>query len=327
MTDRAEIFEGIQLGVETTHGTEVDANKRLLATEIVPSTTAEQTEFGPRGSKYNTIVINNKEWTQINIGGVGSYTDIVYLLSSLFGAATITTPGGGTTSRQWVWNPSTTAPEDGKSYTLEVGSATGAEQALNAFLADFGMTFNRGGIEVSGAMLAEALTTGITITPTPTDIPLQPIAPPHVSIYLDTTAAGLGTTQLNRAIEVGFNYAGKYGPIWTLNRSEPSFAARIEKKPESGASMTLGADSVGMGLLTQMRSGATRFLRIECIGPIIEGAIPYTLLADFAVKMLNPGERGNEEGLLTIPWDMRIVHDPTWGQSAKFTVINTLTAL
>ncbi len=327
MSDRATVFEGIQLGVETVAGTEVDADKRLLATDIIPSTVAEPMEFGPRGNRYTTVVINGREWTAISVGGVGSFTDLVYLLSGMFGDATITTPGGGTTSRSWVWDPSSTAPEPGQTFTVEVGSATAAELAVGAFMADFGMTFNRSGIEVSGAMLAEALQTGITLTATPDDVPLEPIAPPYISVYLDTTAAGLGTTKLLRAMEVGFNITGKNGPIWALNRAEPSFSGMIELKPEAGASITLGADAVGMGLLTQMRSGATRFLRIEAVGPIIEGAIPFKLNADFAVKLLQPSERGDSDGLLTIPWDMRIVHDPTWGQAMSFEVVNTLTAL
>jgi hypothetical protein len=434
MSDRATVFEGVQIGVEAigTPGVAVPAVKRLLGCEIVPTITTEPNEFGPIGYKYQTIVVNGKEWTVGALAGVGAYVDLAYLLSNMFGDATITSLGSG--AYQWVWNPKSTAADRQRTFTMERGSEIRAERFAGAIGNTMGMTYNRGSVAVEGEVLGKLTTDGVymagnevvllTMTGSPTggtfkltysaqetaatipynatasqvqtaleslaaigggnvyvsggplpaapivvtfvgtlgrtdvtpitvttpaltggttpaltptvanvgsaitELSLVPIVPNEVNITLDVSAAALGTTQLLRALEAAWNVSGKQGMIWALNRSDTSYAASIEKKPDATASLVLGADPVGMGLLTPMRAGATRFLRIDSLSPTMAGgAFPYRFQADMAVKILNPGQKGEEDGLLTQPWDFRIVHDPTWGQAMKFTLVTSIASL
>lgn len=331
MSDRASVFEGIQIGVEATPGTSVAANKRLLATAISPSIMTEPNEFAPTGYKYETVVVNGKEWTEAGIEGVGSYNDPVYLFSSAFGAAAITTPTTGTgvttAARDWNWAPLTTGPDAGKTYTIEQGSSVRAEKVSGGIITALSMSYARSGVSVGGSMMGQLTTDGITLTASPTDIALEPIVPNQVDIYLDDTFATIGTTKLTRCIEAGWELSDKNGPIWPLNSTNASYAASIETKPQGSANLTLGADSSGMALLPKMRVGQTMYLRIKATGRVIDGAFTYLHQVDIAVKILNPGEKGDSDGLRTIPWEFRAVHDSTMGGAFKIKHSTTLTAL
>jgi hypothetical protein len=301
----------------------------MLASSIVPQISVETREFAPRGAKYNTIVLNNKEWTVADISGEGCFTDIVYFLSGLFGDATITTPGGGTNSRQWAWTPKTFTTDGGRTFTVETGSSVRAEQFVYGLVNALNLKLDRNGVTLGGNFLGQRTTDGATLTAAPTDLALMPMQADKINIYLDSTSGALGTAQLLRAIEASVGWGDKYAPIWAMNRSKTSFAGHIETKPTAEASLTLGADATGMGLLTDMRAGSTKYMRIDIIGPIIEAAITYSLQIDLAVKLLNPAQKGDADGLVTQPWNFRIVHDSAWGsgQSAAIRVVNTLTAL
>lgn len=327
MSDRASVFEGIQIGVEATPGTSVPANKRLLATMIAPSIMTEPNEFAPTGYKYETVVVNGKEWTEAGVEGVGSYIDPIYLFSSAFGAAAITTPTGATTARDWAWAPLTTGPDAGKTFTVEQGSSVRAEKFTGGIITALSMSYARSGITIGGSMMGQLTTDGITLTAAPTDIALVPIIPNQVDIYLDDTFATIGTTKLTRCIEAGWEISDKNGPIWPLNSTNASYAASIETKPQGSANLTLGADSSGMALLPKMRAGQTMYLRIKATGSMIETTIPYLHQVDIAVKILNPGEKGDSDGLRTIPWQFRVIHDSTMGGAFKVKHTANLTAL
>lgn len=426
------VYEGVQYGVEAegASGVAVAATKKLLTLGIKPSIQTEANEFTPSGSKYRTVVVHGKEWTAASVDGAGSYTDLVVPFSGLFGNATITTPGGGTLTRDWAWSPSTFSPDIPRTFTIETGSGYGSERFVNGLFTGFGMTFNRGGVTVSGALIGQLTTEGITLSGTEsqtvtitgsptggsftltfngqttatilynavaatvqtaleglsnisvgdvvvtggpgpgtpyvvqftgqyaatnvaqmtaahtftggttpnvavttttaggvTSLTMRPIVPNQVNVYLDTTAAGIGTTKLTRAMECGFNIADKYGAFWPLNTSNTSYGGTVEKVPTAEASVTLGLNTQSTALLTALRAGDTRFMRIEAVGKIIEGALTERLWVDLAVQNMPPGEKGDSDGLVTRPHNFAIIHDSTWTRAMQITLRTDVTAL
>jgi hypothetical protein len=154
-----------------------------------------------------------------------------------------------------------------------------------------------------------------------------PIIPEHISIYLDDTAAALGTTLLTRVLSLNWSLASRFGPIWPINRAKTSFDGHVETEPEGSVEMTMEADAVGMALLTAARAGTKKFLRIEAVGPTIEDAYTYKLIVDLCVVVSEPGEFSDEEGVYAIPWTFRIAHDSTWGKAVDIDLYNEVTAL
>lgn len=329
MAERSSLNQIIQLGVEVTPGTAVAATKKLQSIGFEPSPSVEMDQFRPAGQKFRALTTLGKEWTEFGITGRGSFTEIIYLLSSCVNTGVVTTPAGGTTSRKWVFTPSSSADDTPKTYTTEHGSSVRADRAAYTLVTEMGMSFSRDAIEVSGSAIGKALEDNVVLTPagSVTAVPLVPIVPTQVTVYLDTTSAGLGTTKLTRAISADFNLGSRFGPVWVLDAANPSFVNHIETEPDLTCNLLLQADSQGMGLLAQLRDGSTRFLRIEAVGTNIEATINYKFTLDMAVKVADTGGFSDADGVYAVEFNFVGVHDSTWGKAVEFSVINTLTAL
>jgi hypothetical protein len=317
MPERSSLSQVVQIGLETVEGTAVPANKLLQAMGISPSLQAETQDFRPMGNKYRTLVIPGKEWVEASLEGLATFDEIIYPLASIIDTPTTTV------------TPLSTSEDTVKSFTVEQGSGVRAHKFVGGVVSEFGMEFTRDSIELSGTMIGTGFTDGITLTASPTAIPLVPMLPARVNVYLDTTSAGLGTTKLLRALTVGFNLSDRFGPLWTLNSAVTGYAARIETEPTAEGHLMVEADATGMGLLTVLRAGATRFLRIEVLDTALIGAGPATYKAwfDFAIKINGWNEFEDADGVYAVDVPFTIVHDGTWGKALEITVTNSLATL
>lgn len=331
MAERTSITQIVQIGVEATPGTAVAATKRLQSVGFELSPDGDINTFRAAGSKFPAIASVGKEFAGGDLSGQPTYTELVYPLSALLGEATITTPGGGTLSRDWDWDIKSSAEQEGKSLTIERGSAVRAERVAGAVVPEFGIEYSRDELSLTGALLAKAFEDGITLTDlsaSPTALlDLIPILPKEVDVYLDTTFGGLGSTKLLRALNASWSIGDRFGALWPLNSTLPSYATTFETEPSSEVTLTLEADAAGMALLPVMRAGTTRFLRIEATGPIIEAAIPYKLTVDLACKVTEVPEYSDEDGIWAVGWNMGLFADPDWGKAGHIKLTTDLTAL
>jgi hypothetical protein len=328
MADRASIFQTVNVGVESTSGSAVVCAKKLTSMSIEPAIKTNVETFRPMGTKYATLTQQGKEWTEAKVSGLVTYTELVYALSSLLKPAVITTPSGGTTARQWLFEPSATLADAVKSLTVEQGSAERAHRFAYGLFNSLSLKFDRDKVELSGSMLGQAIEDGVTMNASPTAIALVPVMPKHVSIYLADTQAGLaGATALSRVVSCEWSLSDRFGMIWPLNAAKPSWDGHVEKEPKLAASLLMEADADGMGLLTQLRNGATKWLRIKCEGDTIESTIKYLLQIDQPIKITDPKDFTDSDGLFAIGWDGTGVFDSAWGKAISVTVVNNLSAL
>jgi hypothetical protein len=328
MAERSSLNQISQIGVETTPGTAVAATKRLQSISIEPSISAEIDQFRPVGSKYRSIATLGKEWVEASIGGRADYNELPYIFSSVINTGVITTPAGGTLSRQWVFISSTTADDTPKTFTVEHGSSVRGDRFAYGLINEFSMTFNRTSIEISGAMMGRAITDPFTLTSSGVTSPaLSPVVPTTVSVFMDTTSVGLGTTKLTRLLNCEVSLGSRFGPVWVLDAANQGWVAHVETEPDLTLNMTMEADAQAMAFLTQLRDGSTRFVRISAVGTLIETTIAYSLQIDLAVKIVDTGGFSDEDGVYAIEWNFVGVNDATWGQAMKITVVNSITAL
>lgn len=327
MAERSSLNQNVQIGVEATPGTAVAATKRLQSIGIEPSPSVETSQFRPIGSKFNSLSTLGKEWIEASLTGRGTYTEIVYALSSVMTTAVTSVPEAG--AQQWVFSPSTRADDTPKTFTVEHGSGVRADRFSYGLVTEFGMTFNRDAIELSGSMLGRALEDAITLTSAGiTTTNLVPILPTQVSVYMDDAFGDLGTTKMTRMISGEFTLGGRYGPVWVLDAANPSFVNHVETEPDLSVTLMMQADSQGMGLLSTLREGDTKFLRIEAIGANIGAtATPYRFAIDLAVKVSDTGGFSDADGVYAIEFSGIGVHDDPWGKALEVTVVNELTAL
>jgi hypothetical protein len=123
MAEIATIFQLCQLGIETVPGTPVAATKKLAALMIEPQIRSEIQKYRGTGYKFPAIASMAKEWVEADLSGPITYTELIYLLSSIMGT---TTPTAGTTDQTWVFNIDPDGADTPKTYTIEWGDGTRA---------------------------------------------------------------------------------------------------------------------------------------------------------------------------------------------------------
>lgn len=323
MAERSFVYSSSQLGVESVPGTAVAANKRLLSVGFTMSPNPDIQVFRPSGFKYPTVSTLSREWTEVQIDGALTYTEIVYLLSGILETAVIT----GTTAKTWTFTPSSSAADAVKTFTLEQGDAVRARRVALGLMTELSLSISRSELTVSGQMIAGALEDNVTLTASPSEIALVPVMGTQVAIYMADTVAGLdAASPLDRPISFEWSLSNRFVPAWFLNQ-EVGFNAYVETEPELSVSMMMAADAEGMALLAPMRAGDYRYLRLEAVGATIAGADTYLLQIDTAVKVTDVGDFSEEEGIEAIGWKFRGFHSTDLGGAVKAVVVNELATL
>jgi hypothetical protein len=319
------LYMGPQVGLETTPGTSVAANKKLGSVGIQPGINVEISRFRAMGKKSVSVAALEKEWVQASISGKPDYNEEAYLLNSILNKVT---PTGAGTDKTWTHTISNTGSDTVATYTTEYGSSDRAYKFTNGVLSAYALDFSRSGVNRTGTMLGRAITDNSGLTATPTELALQPIASTHVSAYLADTAAGLtGATALAGLISANFSINNRRAPFWPLNRANANNWQDIESVPDITMRLKLNADAEGMALLTTMRANNMKFGRIECQGGLITGAIYYKLTIDLAGRVTAVTPFEDTDGVYAIEWTLTANYDATWQKFLQVVLINTLSAL
>lgn len=161
MTERASIFETIQIGAETTPGTAVAALKRLQGLTVEPGIKSEVDTYRPTGVKFPTVSAQAKEWVEATLGGPLTYTDIVYLLSSVIKTVTPSAAGAVYT---WLFSPDSNSPDTAKTYTIEQGSSLRAHRFAYGLVTGLTLNFSRDECTVDGSMIGQNLTDDVYLS-------------------------------------------------------------------------------------------------------------------------------------------------------------------
>jgi hypothetical protein len=328
MTERAVVNTTMQMGLETVPGTGVAAGKSLNAFSITPAVKFDITRFRALGNKYASVGVPGRQWVEAKIAGVGTYGELIYLLSSVLVKVS---PGTDGTTKTWTLTPALSAPDTVATYTVEQGSSVRAHKFEYGLVTELGLKFSRqAGVEIDGSMLGEALQDGITMTGTPSAVestPL-PIAGDDISVYLADSWAGLaGASASTRVLTAEWRVANRFNTLWVLDASQTSFVAVVETAPTVSLKLKMEADSAGMALLTTMGAGTTKWARIKCTGAAIETGKYYTLQIDGAYVLGEPSEFSDEDGVYAIEWNAEAIYDATAGKTIEAYMRNQVASL
>ncbi len=323
MGEKASIFQGVQIGVETTSGTAVAADKKLLACSIVPNPKVEAEAFKASGNKYSSFVTLNKEWAEASIEGKLTYNEILYLLASLLSAPT-PVQQGITTAYKWTFTSATSGEDAGKTFTLEQGDANTAWRSVGMRVSGLELTFNRGEVSLSGTAIGKLLETGITLTASPTSMAALPVLPEHVKFYLADMQTGLASaTALERGFSLVWSLTDKVTQAWPVGQD----SIVVEGAPTAEVKLKLATDSTGMGLIAAMRAGSTKWIRVKTEGAVIESPYKQTFQLDFPVQIKDVSDFSDEDGLYLVEFGLEMIHDATWGKAFQIDVITDVQSL
>src|SRR5678816_2778611 len=281
MADPFVVNRQVQIGVESTSGTPVPANKLLPSMSIDLDPVFDTTKIKATGRRFASIIVpSGQEGVTGKLAGGVTFTELIYPLSMLWGAsATVVHPAGGVNAWQWVWSPPLSGRTNPKSMTIEAGDSDDSERVSYGILTDLGLDLSRAGSVLSGAILGQtiekyaALSGGswTGMTPTPTAIALLPVLPKKWDVYMDATSGALGTTKLLRCFKATFGYGGAFVPYYPMNSALTTWAGAADGE-DVGATISLQLikDAVGEGLWTQARAGSTRYIRLVALGDLVD---------------------------------------------------------
>lgn len=329
---RPYVSQGVQIGVESTSGTAVAANKKLMAYRIDPQIAVETTQHRPSGYLVPTASSVNTEQTEADFEGPIDYQNIVYPLSSLFGAATVSQPAAvpSPTVYEWTWSFTGKSVITPKTFSVEVGDSSRAVKFNYGAFSDMELSIERtGDNSVSGSMIGRALSTAATLTASPTEVELIPVYGSHWKVLSATTGAGLTSgTQLTAVYDAGLSFGDLLAAEYTLNSTNSSFNSLYSgEDPSFEWNMTLGADTTAEGFLADMRAGTKNFIRLQATGPIIEDAFNYEITIDMCVVVTDFDQYDSDDGKYVLPISFKLAYDATWGKTMNILVRNKLSAL
>ena len=331
------VNQHVQIGAESTSalGTNVSAGKVLQPYSVQYQPKGTTTFSRAEGRKYPSVQEQNTEYSESNWSGPLDYNSIQYILAGVFGsAAPAAHAGPSATAKDWIYTPPVTGTIVPQTYTVDQGDSTLAHKANYLLFTDFGYTVTRENATMTAKAISRALTSGITLTSTPTFVALAPVPGKHFNVYLDTTSGGLGGTQLTKSFQVTFSMPSVYAPFWPINRATASFTSHVDMAPAATVKLLLEADSTAMGLLSNWELGSTSFIRVDALGSVAiatDGPASANIYNEFthdmAVKFGEPSQFQDKNGVFAIEWTGTIVEDAGWGKAQTATVTNLITAL
>ena len=334
-TPRATVNQQVQIGVEATPGTSVPANKLLDAFTWTLGLKPTTKQFRGTGRQYPSASAVLTEESAGKIAGPGDFAQLVYPLSSLYGNGTPTLHAPSTTAYDWTWTPPIVGSyaTSAKTYTVQVGDATDAEQYAFLVFTGYNYSFGRKQEITLGAdFMAQTFTDGVTLTASPTAVEQSPMVGAQANIYLDPTSAALGTTQLTDPMKVEFKASDYYDGYWPINRAAASFTNILDKEKKHELTLTLQANSTAIAFKgSYLETGARAYVRVSVQGPLIDtpNAVHASFQHDMACFVSNMAEFADEEGVYAVKYTLVVAEDTAWstGQAQKITMTNLVQAL
>ena len=154
---RGSVNKVVRIAPETVAGTHAATGyKELPGLNIELGPNVDAKRYRASGSKYNTTSRIHR------ISGTGRYTgpmtfsEIVYVLSSICGKVTPSTPSGATAAREWLFQTKSRGSDPFQTYSVLQGDDDAAELMAYAVFTDMTLTFGLDDATMSGTMRSRA---------------------------------------------------------------------------------------------------------------------------------------------------------------------------
>lgn len=321
---RAAVNRVFQIGVESTAGTGVAANKQLPSLSFSLSPELRTAPFRANGFKNTTVMQLQREMAKGSFEGPLTYNEIVWALAGLIGENDGSVGAGP--DYTWDFLPKTSGADTPKTFTIEMGDSTAAQRAVYSQIKSLKISAGKDGVKVSGDLFARSLA-NVTLTASPTVIAQLPVNVNEVDCFLDSAFGSIGTTQLTDPMQVDIEITEKFLAREVLNTAFQSFKDAIEQPYEIKVSWTEEFNSQSQATFAAMKASGlpTRYFRFKATGPTL-GSATYLIQFDAAVK-LSGTEQADQDGVFGYRYDCMAVHDAALGGACSFKVKNAVSAL
>lgn len=325
MAERATVNQSAYFGVEAAYGDLAALTHRLRSVSLAVDPQATSEIFRPDGSKFGVLSVPGPEWIGADLTGKPTYTELMWLLSSLIDDGTHAAITGGKSHTYTIVEGVADTPI---SLHLAQGDAVRAHEFGYGLVQELAFDITRQAANLTGRMIGRQLIDAVDLSAiSVTDVPLIPIVPKDYSVYVDASAAALGGTKLTRAFRLQPRLGNRYNPVWPIDAANASFATHVETPPAAECTFLFEADTAGMARLPEFRNGTSIFVRIEAVGPLITGSTFNKLTWDTCYKIREVQRFEDSDGVYAIGFVAEAVKDSTWGKALNVVLINNLADL
>lgn len=351
------------LATATTGGTVLAGTYQVIITyvnangESIGSSSASITTTGSASTITVTSPAAFSNATQYNVymtaangttftkQGSGTNIGTNFVLSAPPGAGaappTSNTTGTGpalhspsTTANDWTFLGPVAGVASPITYTLQQGDVVDAEQYAYLIFSGWGYTFTRKQeVQISGDWFSQTFTDGISLTASPTNVALLPMTGAQFNVYLDTTSAGIGVTQLTDPLKVDFKPSNYFGQYFPINRANASYTSHLDTLPKNELKLTLQANSTGIAVRgNYLQTGTRAYVRVSGVGATIDtpNSIKAAMTHDMAVFVSDMAEFSDVDGVYAVEYTLQVAEDMAWtqaGMSQKLLLTNLLAGL
>lgn len=322
----------VQLGLEVTAGTAVDAT-RVWRGPVAFPTDARTLEFPAEnvGIIGGTTRTNTpKLQADFSFPATeATFEQLPYVLCAGIKNVTAGVADSMGSGYVYTYTLPTTALNTISSLTIEAGDNQRVDEVEFAFCRSFSLSGAAGeammvSSEWSGRQLtdAEFTTTGVT-TPTVEEANIA-----KITMYVDDTTIGttpVGTSVRNFTFNANTGWVARFGPTGNLYFAQPSFG-----EDEYTLNVTFDHDTTSEAELNAFRGESTRLVRLKAEGTALTTAGNYTyksVVIDMAGKWEGLGDLGEDEGINTLSGTFRCRYDETAATRGSITVVNELANL
>lgn len=331
MATTSELNRVVQVGVEVTPGTTVAATKKLQLIKVETQADPTVQKFDGTARRFPVSHKLNAELSRLKLGGFMNYTELVYVLSNLYGAATITTPTGAVLTRKWVWQVPLSGSITRQTLTIEEGDTIAARKMGYGLLQGWGFKADRETqIPITGDGVAQIESDSITLTAALSAVAQIPILGKHGNVYLDTTFANIGTTQIAKPISTELKWAKDADVYWAMNRSNPSYVEHVDMPPDVELVLEMPNDAFAATMDGYARTDQTVYARVNFQGDLIENTTPnyfYTLNLDIPARIVKIDSDKGSKGVRIRTFHLMPIEDATAGFGMIATLFTTLVSL
>lgn len=321
-----------QIGVESTAGTSVAANRYTPTLNWMLKRMIETKDFRGRGSRVPTTKVQHKKCGKGEVNGVLDYNSIIYLLSGIFPNPT-PVQIGALTAYTRVYTPGVrTADSTRKTFTVEIGDETAAEKYAFCQLLGLNLAAGQDDFTVKSDAVSRYPTDNVTLTATPTEIAERPVERNDINVYIDTSNGGLGGTQVTEAFAESLDVGSKFKEVFVHNRTAGEFYDVVEIPYAAKFSFETAHNAQSRSLIAEITNNPTKWIRWEAIGASLgtHSSVEYfeKIWIDLAVKFEEPEPLENEGDPYGYKYVCQSVPDLAGlGSHLRITVVNSIATL
>lgn len=329
-------FRKLQLGQQSAFGTNVAATHQLLGEWSWREMDDRYRAPYPRGINANVggLGITTRKGVEIDIDGDLSAEEFVWTMNGgVKGGVSGTGPTDGTYT--WTWTPELTTFPTESYYTFEQVEGDGttnhvARECGDAHLDSFEITF--GGTDKVGFRRRWVGRASQSSTPTGS-LAAQSAQEPLVSalgaVYIDTSWAGLGGTQITGVIRSGrFAYTSPFVPKYTTDARSDKDLTGYHYDRGFNATLDLTAEidaTLATALITAWRSNSGRWVRLKFLGSVTGGGTTQRYVQiDGAYRFVGEPQYDDETRVVSV--SMESYYDTTGTKALEFKAVNAMAA-